>query len=80
MLVAIGGGDDAEAWVTPATWALDADEGGWHRLADLNVARHGHGAAAVGSEVFVFGGAPCPGYGVTDAVESLKPTAGRRSR
>ena len=80
MVVAIGGGDDGENWVTPATWALDPDEGHWRRLADLNVARHGHGAAAVGSDVYVFGGAPCPGYGRTDAVESLRPSAATGAR
>lgn len=71
-VIAIGGGDDEEHWLTPATWALDPTENTWHRLADLNVARHGHGAAAVGSDVYVFGGAPCPGYGRTDAVEYLQ--------
>jgi N-acetylneuraminic acid mutarotase len=74
MVVAIGGGDDGENWVTPATWALDPDDGRWRRLADLNVARHGHGAAVVGSEVYVFAGAPCPGYGHTDAAEWLSTT------
>ena len=44
--------------MTPATWSLDPDENRWRRLADLNVARHGHGAAAVGSDVFVFAGSP----------------------
>jgi N-acetylneuraminic acid mutarotase len=71
MVVAIGGGDDEESWVTPATWGFNPDEGRWRRLADLNVARHGHGAASVGSNVYVFGGAPCPGYGFTDVAESL---------
>ena len=74
MVVAIGGGDDGESWVTPATWGLDPDEDRWQRLADLDVARHGHGAAAVGSDVYVFAGAPCPGYGHTTAVETLRPS------
>ena len=52
----MGGGDDDEQWVTPATWALDVERNTWRRLADLNVARHGHAAAAVGPDVFVFGG------------------------
>jgi N-acetylneuraminic acid mutarotase len=80
MVVAIGGGDDGENWVTPATWALDPDEGRWRRLADLTVARHGHGAAVVGSDVYVFAGAPCPGYGHTTAVESLRPSPAPASR
>lgn len=71
VLVAIGGGDDAEGWVTPATWAYDVRSDRWHRLPDLNVARHGHAAAAFGGQAYVFGGSPCPGYGATDAVERL---------
>lgn len=75
-LVAAGGGDDAAGWVTPATWSLGASDEGWARLADLTVARHGHGSAAVGDTLYVFGGAPCPGYGRTDSVESLRVPAG----
>jgi non-specific serine/threonine protein kinase len=78
-IVAIGGGDDEEAWVTPATWALDPAGDEWRRLADLNVARHGHGAAVVGQDVYVFAGAPCPGYGRTDAVELLQTTTAQSS-
>jgi N-acetylneuraminic acid mutarotase len=79
MVITIGGGDDGESWVTPATWGLDPDEGEWRRLADLNVARHGHGAATVGDQVYVFAGAPCPGYGVTDVVESFRPSTATRA-
>ena len=43
-----GGGDDDEHWMTPATWALDLERNPWRRLADLDAARHGHGAAALG--------------------------------
>jgi N-acetylneuraminic acid mutarotase len=71
QIVAVGGGDDGENWVTPAAWGLRPGQNGWRRLADLNVARHGLGAAAVGSDVYVFGGAPCPGYGRTEVVETL---------
>ena len=70
-VVAISGGDDREVWVTPAVWSLDPGTGRWQRLADLRVPRHGHAAAAVGDEIYVFGGAPCPGYGRTDSVEKL---------
>jgi N-acetylneuraminic acid mutarotase len=70
-LVAISGGDDDEGWVTPGTWAFDPAADRWQRLADLRVPRHGHGAAAVGDDIYVFGGAPCPGYGRTDSVEKL---------
>jgi N-acetylneuraminic acid mutarotase len=74
-VIAVGGGDDREHWVTPATWAFRPDNGRWQRLADLGTARHGHGAAAVGNALYVLGGAPCPGYGRTDTVESLRLAA-----
>ena len=72
-VLAISGGDDDKGWVTPATWALGPR--GWERLADLAVPRHGHAAAAANGRAFVFGGAPCAGYGKTDSVEtvSLRP-------
>lgn len=78
-LIAIGGGDDREHWITPASWALDPAENKWRRLADLNVARHGLAVAAVGPDVYVFAGSPCPGYGRSDAVELLT-AAGRSTR
>ncbi len=70
-MVAISGGDDIEGWVTPGTWSFNPETGRWQRLADLREARHGHAAAAVGDEIYVFGGAPCPDYGLTDSVEQL---------
>lgn len=70
-IVVVGGGDDAERWVTPATWAYSLATNSWRRLADLQVPRHGHAAAVLGNRVYVFGGAPCPGFGRTDSVESL---------
>jgi len=70
-VVAISGGDDREEWVTPGTWSFHPGTGRWQRLADLRTARHGHAAVAVRDEIYVFGGAPCPGYGRTDSVEKL---------
>ncbi|HEU0304887.1 MAG TPA: DUF1668 domain-containing protein [Gaiellaceae bacterium] len=72
-VIAISGGDDGgEGWVTPATWAFDPASSRWQRLADLQTPRHGHAAAAFGGKLYVFGGAPCPDYGLTDSVESLE--------
>lgn len=68
-VVVTGGGDDAGGWVTPATWVLQGDR--WERMPDLQVGRHGHGMAALDGAVYVFGGSPCAGYGVTDSVERL---------
>jgi N-acetylneuraminic acid mutarotase len=70
-VVVLGGGDDLEGWVTPATWAYDPRRDEWRRLADLSVPRHGHASAVIGDKVYVFGGAPCPGFGHTASVESL---------
>jgi hypothetical protein len=70
-VVAIGGGDDPGGWVTGATWGYDEARDTWRRLPDLVHARHGHGAAAVGSRAYVFGGAPCPGVGRSDSAEML---------
>jgi N-acetylneuraminic acid mutarotase len=71
-IVAIAGGDDRERWVTPAVWGLDADALGWARLRDLSVARHGHAATVTGGRIYVFGGAPCAGFGQTTSVESIR--------
>lgn len=76
-VVAIGGGDDHEHWVTPATWAFDPAADRWQRLADLSVARHGHAAAAIGTTAYTFGGSPCPGFGVTATGETLELDSGR---
>jgi N-acetylneuraminic acid mutarotase len=70
-VIAVGGGDDGERWVTPATWAFHPVRETWRRLPDLNLARHGHGIAVANGRVYVFGGAPCVGFGTTDSVESL---------
>ena len=70
-LLATGGGDDPEGWVTGATWAFDPRGNRWRRLPNLVQARHGHGAAVLGKRVYVFGGAPCPGAGRTEKVEVL---------
>lgn len=70
-VVAVAGGDDVDGWVTPAVWALDPAKGSWSRLPDLSVARHGHAAAVARGRIYVFGGAPCAGFGQTASVESL---------
>jgi N-acetylneuraminic acid mutarotase len=73
-IYAVGGGDDNDGWVTPASWAFDPEDGQWRRLPDLGVPRHGHAAAAANGRIYIFGGAPCEGYGKTNSVESL-PTS-----
>jgi N-acetylneuraminic acid mutarotase len=70
-VVVVSGGDDLEEWVTPTTWALDPDEGEWRRLPDVTVPRHGYASATLGDKIYIFGGAPCAGYGRTGSAESL---------
>jgi N-acetylneuraminic acid mutarotase len=70
-IVVLSGGDDAEKWVTPATWSFDPATSRWSRLSDLIRPRHGFGAAVAGGRIYVFGGAPCAGYGRTGATESI---------
>jgi N-acetylneuraminic acid mutarotase len=70
-VIVISGGDDAKNWITPATWSFDPRTSSWRRLSDLIVPRHGFGAAIEHGRIYVFGGAPCAGYGGTRATESL---------
>jgi len=75
-LVNTGGGDDTNwreggGWTTQAVFEYDPGAGSWTRLADLSHPRHGHVAAALDDRVYVFRGAPCPGYGLTANTESL---------
>jgi N-acetylneuraminic acid mutarotase len=70
-LVVLSGGDDAEKWVTPATWSFDPRTGWWRRLSDMVRPRHGFAFAVSGGRIYVFGGAPCARYGRTGATESI---------
>jgi Kelch motif len=70
-LIAIGGSNEPEHWVTPSTWEFAPEAGEWRRLADLKEPRHAHAAAVVDGRILVLEGAPCAGYGQTHAVESL---------
>ena len=73
----ITGGDDERglrddrAWVTPAAWSYRPGDSRWRRLPDLSVPLQGHASAALGGRLYVFEGAPCPGYGRQRSAESL---------
>jgi hypothetical protein len=71
---AIAGGNDELEWITPVTWAFDPGRGEWRRAADTEVPRHGQGVATFDDRIYIFGGAPCAGFGHTDSVESLAPS------
>jgi N-acetylneuraminic acid mutarotase len=75
-VVVIGGDDErnwtaGRGWVTGSTWSFDPARSRWRRLPDLGVPRHAHAAAVAAGRIYVFGGATCPGFGRTDAAESL---------
>lgn len=76
-LVVTGGGEDTVdgapgGWVLRTAYAYDPRRQTWRRLPDMLLPRHGHAAAAVGGRVYALRGIPCPGYGESSAVESLK--------
>lgn len=60
-----------------AAFAYDPKTNQWTRLPDMQKARHGHVAVADDGRVYVFRGAPCPGYGEMASVESLPASAVR---
>jgi hypothetical protein len=77
-VVVTGGGDDPlrpdepGGWVLRSAYAYRPGTRSWMRLPDMRRARHGHAAAAADGRVYVFRGAPCPGYGEMASVESLR--------
>jgi len=75
-VVVTGGGNevtdpDERGWLLRAAYAYDPQTRRWSRLPDMGRARHGHVAVGVDQSVYVFRGAPCPGYGEMASVESL---------
>jgi hypothetical protein len=58
-----------------AAVAYDPKTRKWTRLPDMHHARHGHISVAADGRVYVFRGAPCPGYGEMASVESLPASA-----
>jgi len=72
-LVAMGGGDDRERWVTGAVQRLDPRTRTWSRLADMRTPRHGFGAAVADGSVWTFGGSPCALFAASDIVERFTP-------
>jgi hypothetical protein len=77
-VVVTGGGEDPlrpdepGGWLVRAAYAYEPSTRGWIRLPDMRRARHGHAAVPADGRVYVFRGAPCPGYGEMSSVESLR--------
>ena len=81
-VVVTGGGDEIvepgeDGFILKTAYAYDPKTNRWSRLPDMHNARHGHVTAGVDGHVFVFRGAPCPGYGEMASVESLPASAVR---
>ena len=74
-IVAVGGADDVQGWVTPSTWAFVPADGRWRRLPDLVTARHGLTAIVRGGMLYAIGGAPCAGYGREPSIEAFPLSA-----
>ncbi|HET7590286.1 MAG TPA: kelch repeat-containing protein [Solirubrobacterales bacterium] len=78
MVIVTGGGEDRihpyepGGWETAASYGYEPGREHWIRLPDMRQARHGHSIAAIGDEVYVFRGIPCPGYGEMSTAESLQ--------
>jgi Kelch motif/Galactose oxidase, central domain len=70
-VVATGGADDSEGWITPSVWAFDVGKGRWLRLPDLAVPRHGHTAIVQNGRLYAIGGSPCAGYGRERSIEAV---------
>jgi hypothetical protein len=76
-VIVVGGGEDefdpeGGKWVLPTTYAYHPRSRRWTRLPDLGTPRHGEAVAVAAGRLYVFRGIPCPGYGRTASVESLK--------
>jgi N-acetylneuraminic acid mutarotase len=71
-VVAVAGGNDDAETVTGAVQKFDPETGKWRLLPALRTARHGHGAAVVDGEVWVFGGSQCAFFNPTDKVEHIR--------
>jgi hypothetical protein len=71
VVVAVSGGDDGAETVTGAVQEFDPASGEWRLLPALRTARHGHGAAVVDGEAWVFGGSQCAYFNPTDEVEHI---------
>jgi hypothetical protein len=81
-VIVTGGGNevleaDNAGTIFKAAVAYDPKIRKWTRLPDMNHARHGHISVAADDRVYVFRGAPCPGYGEMSSVESLPASAVR---
>lgn len=59
--------------IFPQVEVYDPAADRWDALPDLLTPRHGMGAAVVGAEIYVPGGATVAGFGASDANEALRP-------
>jgi hypothetical protein len=67
--------DQGESGVFAEVEEYDPVSNTWRTLAPMPVPRHGMGAAAVGDSIFVIGGGPVAGYGVSSVNALFMPPA-----
>ena len=71
FVLAIGGDDDREGWVTDAVQRYDPVSDRWTRLPAMRTKRHGMAAAIAGERLWTFGGSPCARFAASPIVESF---------
>lgn len=70
-VLAVGGDDDAEGWVTGATQAYDPATDRWSQLPPMRTWRHGMGTSLAGGRLYAVGGSECALFAASDANESF---------
>jgi N-acetylneuraminic acid mutarotase len=71
FVLAIGGDDDREGWVTDAVQRYDPTSNQWTPLPPMRTKRHGMAAAIAGDRLWTFGGSPCARFAASPIVESF---------
>jgi N-acetylneuraminic acid mutarotase len=71
FVLAIGGDDDREGWVTGAVQRYDPTSNEWTQLPPMRTKRHGMAAAIAGDRLWTFGGSPCARFAASPIVESF---------
>ena len=59
--------------IFPQVEVYDPASNVWDALPDLPTPRHGMGAAVIGDQIYVPGGATVAGFRASDANEALRP-------
>lgn len=71
-LVAPGGADGLDVWVSGGTFAYDPEMRRWAKLPSMPVPKHGYASAVLDGRMWLFGGSSCGAFRATDSVESMR--------